>query len=206
MASDMNSFELINDDTLIRIFALCTVPDILALRQVSETKLIPFTLIRSVLQTCKSLFRVSHLRAVWQNAFRLVVLKQGFPFPELPLDPMSTSELEQRVRRAHNLGQKWRSSTFFVNKTILSAAISTRVTDVRILPGRDGNLLLTTSTGVWSVIRIWDTSNGIHKKLVEWSSCGALLQGFAVNTDPRLGTALAISTWQHQSVKQSKIL
>jgi hypothetical protein len=113
---------------------------------------------------------------------------------------MSTHELERNVRRAYRLGRKWLSSDLTVRSSfVFDAAASTRVTDVCILPDRDGKWLLTVAKGVWSVIRIWDTSQGV-KLLMEWCPRGALIQGCAFNSDSTSENALAVSVVQDKSV------
>jgi hypothetical protein len=140
------------------------------------------------------------MRIVWQNACTTQVLQQGFPFPDFSLCSMDSSELERRTRHAYRLSMKWLSPSCEPQKMIIFDATSaTSVSDLRFLPGHDGKWLLTVSKGIWSVITIWDISDGL-RKLSEWGPKGALFNGFALNADPHSAATLAVSIFEEGSV------
>ncbi|KAG6852862.1 hypothetical protein C0991_008497 [Blastosporella zonata] len=109
---------------------------------------------------------------------------------------MPVSELEQRTCHAYRLALRWRSGHRSPRRTFFIDSISNvPVSDIRFLPGRSADWILTVSKGIWDVLTIWDLSSPENdaRKACEWSQRGALFSGIALNTDPASEATLAVS-------------
>ncbi|KAE9409532.1 hypothetical protein BT96DRAFT_848152, partial [Gymnopus androsaceus JB14] len=80
----------LSEDVLIYLFAFLSVPEILCIRQ-----------------TCRLLSETTNQSIVWISAWETQIFRKGYPFPNLNIENMSRSELEQRTRHAYRLAQKW---------------------------------------------------------------------------------------------------
>ncbi|KAG6918472.1 hypothetical protein DXG01_014099 [Tephrocybe rancida] len=108
---------------------------------------------------------------------------------------MSVSELEKRTCHAYRLALRWRSGHLSPPRTLFISSISNiSISDVRFLPGRSGDWILTVSKSIWDVITIWDLSSekGM-RRACEWSPRGGLFTGVAMNTDAGSDATLAVS-------------
>lgn len=131
---------------------------------------------------------ISYSRIVWHNAYRHEVLGAGFPFPRSRLLSMDASALEHSVRRAHRIGQFWRSSTAHPRKiTDFTTSVAAEVTSVRFLPGSQGTRVVTVTKGIWPKITCWEVPAHVTppqaRKIAEWSPKGMIFTGFVVNSD-----------------------
>jgi hypothetical protein len=192
--------DIIDDDTLLYVFAFLSIPEILALRQVSTVSICTRSNPNDLSQTCWRIYRLSSFRIVWKNACITHVLRRHYPFPSSPINSMDSSELEKRTRHAYRLSTRWQSPSCTPRKMVIFDATSTTpVSDLRFVPGHDGKWLLTVSKGIWSVITVWDIGDGL-RKMLEWSPKGAFFNGFALNTDSESDGTLAVSVVQEESV------
>ncbi|KAG6831114.1 hypothetical protein H0H87_006139 [Tephrocybe sp. NHM501043] len=109
---------------------------------------------------------------------------------------MPISELQQRTCQAYRLALRWRSGHLSPRRGLhIDSTSNIPVSDVRFLPGRSGDWVLTMSKGIWDVLTIWDLSspeNGA-RKACEWSPRGALFSGVTLNTDVVSDATLAVS-------------
>ena len=115
---------------------------------------------------------------------------------------MSLPELEQRTCHAFRLASRWLSS-HLNTRTLYVDSLHVPVSDVKFLPGRCGEWILTVSKGIWDVLTIWDLRSPDQneaRKTCEWSLRGALFNGVALNTDPGSDAALAVSVTNDGSV------
>ncbi|KAG5729342.1 hypothetical protein E4T56_gene9917 [Termitomyces sp. T112] len=109
---------------------------------------------------------------------------------------MSVPELEQRTCRAYCLASRWLSGHLNSPRTLYIDSLHVPVSDVKFLPGRCGEWILTVSKGIWDVLTIWDlrsSDKNETRKTCEWSLRGALFNGIALNTDPGSDATLAVS-------------
>ncbi|KAG6847909.1 hypothetical protein H0H93_004998 [Arthromyces matolae] len=111
---------------------------------------------------------------------------------------MSVQELEQRTRHALRLSSRWLSGHLSPRRTLyIDSTANIPVSDVRFLPGRLGEWVLTVSKGIWDVLTIWDlSSSGTEsRKACEWSLRGGLFNGLALNSSSgsEATVALAVS-------------
>jgi len=136
---------------------------------------------------------LSNLRVVWTNIYSVYVLQKRYPFPKIPLDSMSVSELEHYTCHAYALGSRWLSGhPMPCRAAFIDATSNTSVCEIRFVPGHAGHWILIVSKGVWDVITIWDVS-GDPRKCCEWSPRGAIFNGFCLNTHPSSVATLAVS-------------
>jgi hypothetical protein len=137
---------------------------------------------------------------VWTNTCIVNILQKGYPFPTVPLDSMSISELERNTCHAFSLASRWLSGCSIPRRTLfVDATSNTSVSDIRFVPGHAGQWILTVSKGVWGVITIWDISTE-PQKCCEWSPRGAIFNGFTLNSDPSSAATLAVSVLKDGSV------
>ncbi|KAG6811607.1 hypothetical protein H0H92_006622 [Tricholoma furcatifolium] len=109
---------------------------------------------------------------------------------------MSVPELEQRTCHAYHLALRWLSGHLTTRRTlIIDSTSNVPVSDVRFLPGRSGDWIMTVSKGVWDVLSIWDLSSSQNdsRKVCQWSKRGALFNGIVLNTDSGSDATLAVS-------------
>ncbi|KAF9459523.1 hypothetical protein BDZ94DRAFT_1284354 [Collybia nuda] len=172
----MSVFEVIDDDALIYVFSFLRPPDIIAMRK-----------------TCKRMFAVSNLQIVWTNACNKHILKMGYPFSPHTLESLSLSELEHQTYRAYHLASRWLSGYAMSNrKLFIEGTSNTSVSEVRFMPGHDGQWILTVSKSIWDMVTIWDVSSD-PRKCCEWSPRGAIFNGLALNSEPSCKGSIAIS-------------
>ncbi|KAJ7153280.1 hypothetical protein C8R46DRAFT_1006596 [Mycena filopes] len=168
------------DDLVIYLFDLLPIPDILGLRQ-----------------TCKRMQTISTLRIVWTNACKHQILSLQYPFPDVGIESLAVSELEHHVRHAYILASRWLSP----NKvppavhSEFDATNGTPVSALRFVPGHAANWLLAVSSGIWSIIALWELSEPgqAPTKRCEWSRRNCVLQRFVLNDDPASAAFLAVS-------------
>ncbi|RDB17683.1 hypothetical protein Hypma_001259 [Hypsizygus marmoreus] len=176
MTSIRFALDSIDDDVLVYIFSFLRPVDILSLRK-----------------TCRRLLAISKLRIVWTNACSTYILQKGYPFPSQSPDSLSVSELEQQTCHAFDLSSRWISGFTAPRRTLfIDATASTRVSQVRFVPGHAGDWILTVSKGIWDVLTVWDIS-GHPKKCCEWSPRGAIFSGISLNTDISSEATVAVS-------------
>ncbi|KAH7913642.1 hypothetical protein BJ138DRAFT_1099327 [Hygrophoropsis aurantiaca] len=175
------SLDKLNDDILIIIFSIFSIPDILAFRQV-----------------CKRFALISEQRIVWHNAYTTQILQQNIPFTSQPLPSLSDKQLEKLVRRAESLGRRWRSSLSEPRCAISShIGKGAPVEEVRFIPGHDGQWVVTVSKGIWSKLTLWNCFD--LAPVAMWAPDKALFDGIAVNTEFQSSALLAISILQNGS-------
>ncbi|KAH7928028.1 hypothetical protein BV22DRAFT_237197 [Leucogyrophana mollusca] len=175
--------DTIDDDTLINIFSILAIPDILAIRQV-----------------CKRFALISKQRIVWHNACTTQIFHQGIPFTSRPLASLSDKELERRVYRANRLGRRWRSSSTEPRYVVSNqVSTSTPIEEARFIPSHDEQWILTVSKGIWSKITLWRCRD--LTPVAIWAPDRALFDGLAVNVDPTSVAAVAVSVRQNDSFR-----
>ncbi|KAJ6541050.1 hypothetical protein DFH09DRAFT_929314 [Mycena vulgaris] len=173
----------LHDDVLIYLFDLLEIPQILIIRQ-----------------TCKRIQKISELRIVWTNACHHEIMEHRYPFPDVSLVDLSVPELERHTRHAYRLASWWLSSE--PGRPVVfcefDATNGTPVSDLRFIPGREGNWLLSVSMGIWSIISLWELPDTgvLPRKRFEWSRRDCILQKFLLNGDPACEAALAVSVLQ----------
>ncbi|KAG6862113.1 hypothetical protein C0995_005925 [Termitomyces sp. Mi166 len=109
---------------------------------------------------------------------------------------MSVPEIEQRTYHAFRLASRWLSGHLSPRRTLfINSTSNVPVSDVKFIPGRCGDWILTVSKGIWDVLTIWNLTSPDEneRKACEWSSRGALFNGIALNTDPESDATLAIA-------------
>ncbi|KAF9447785.1 hypothetical protein P691DRAFT_801839 [Macrolepiota fuliginosa MF-IS2] len=176
----------LNDDTLIYILSFLEPLQLLVVRK-----------------TCKRLCALTQSRIVWTNACVYYVVGRGHPFPNVPLDSLPTRKLEEHVCRAAHLATKWLSRCWTpTRRWFVNGTTSTSITDVRILPGSEGNVIFTLSKSVWSVVTVWElepvisrtaSENCDFRKRCDWSPRGAIFNGFTLNSCPSSEAKAAVS-------------
>lgn len=122
---------------------------------------------------------------------------------------MSVPELEQRTCHAFGLASRWLSGHLSPRRPMyIYTTCSVPVSDVKFLPGRCGDWVLTVSKGVWDVLTIWNLASDERRrqKTCEWCSRGAIFNGVALNTDPESDATLAVSVLNDGSVAQTERL
>lgn len=139
------------------------------------------------------------MRSVWLKACTRHVLNKQLPFPNEPVESLTSAQLEQRTRHALHLEANWasahpepcRASSFKANS-------SNVISDVRFVPRHGHEWLLTVSKGIWSVVACWDLlDEGGAGTVGEWTCRGALIRDVVVNTDPTSVACWAISVTQN---------
>ncbi|KAK1230338.1 hypothetical protein PQX77_006569, partial [Marasmius sp. AFHP31] len=170
-------------DIFVYIFSLLSIPDILKFRQTSQ-----------------HILALSKLPIVWINARNRDILSRSWPY-DAPVDEDNPLHLENSTRNAWRLGCRWSSSeTMSVNRSKKWAThTSTATSDVRFLDGKEKQMLLTVSKGIWSVLTLWAIDSDDDEepvKLSEWSSRGGLFTGLAVNQDVYADERIAVSISQ----------
>ncbi|TFK71671.1 hypothetical protein BDN72DRAFT_895502 [Pluteus cervinus] len=114
------------EDILIAILTCLPLPDILNLRQ-----------------TCRALHALGCSRAVWTSILQTEVLDKSIPIPGISKSAPDTLTIEQRVRRALRLHQRWTSSNpQSTAEYTFHAGDSARVVDLRFLPRDNGRWLV----------------------------------------------------------------
>ncbi|KAJ7743457.1 hypothetical protein DFH07DRAFT_35885 [Mycena maculata] len=173
----------LHDDVLIYLFSLLDLPGILVLRQ-----------------TCTRMQKISELRIVWTNACNHHILRRHYPFPEVAIEDLSVSDLEKYTRHAYRLASRWRSCASQPPSVFceFDATNGTPVSELRFVPGHNGNWLLAASKGIWSILSLWELSDtgSPPVKRFEWSRRGVLVHGFVLNDDKACDAALAVSITQ----------
>lgn len=150
------------------------------------------------------MYALTALRIVWKNACLHYIIGKGYPFPELSLNRLPVWELERYVCHSSKLAKTWLSGSWIPRRSWSnSATANISVTDVRLIPGSRGTLLITLSKTIWSVITLWklepvvspaSSENCSFEKCCEWSPRGAVVTGFALNSDPLSEVKLAVSS------------
>ncbi len=82
----------------------------------------------------------------------------GFPFPEVPLDAISTHELREATKRGFGLGKRWRSGMSTPQSVCNISNFS--APDVRFISGHGGRLLAMISKSVWYELSVWTFQMG----------------------------------------------
>lgn len=162
------------------------------------------------------MYALTQLRIVWTSACMRYIIGRGYPFPNVPLDTLSVQELERYVCHAARLATKWLSRDWVpARKWSINATTNTSVTDVRLIPGSAGALMLTLSKSVWSAVTIWELEPVISRTIndrcsfhrrCEWSPRGAIFSGFALNSCPSSEVKLAISVLNNGFVLKIPVL
>ncbi|KAJ7733040.1 hypothetical protein B0H16DRAFT_172886, partial [Mycena metata] len=173
-------FQDLPDDVVIYMFDMVSIPDILSLRQ-----------------TCKRMHKISGLRIVWTNACNHHILPPYYPFPNVQIEELTVPELEHCVRDAYSLASRWLSLNSISPGAYsdFDATNGTPVSDLRFVPGYDGNWLLAVSSGIWSIIALWELRDEgrTATKRWEWSRRNCTLRSFAMNDDQSSNALLALS-------------
>ncbi|KAG2133541.1 uncharacterized protein EDB93DRAFT_883569 [Suillus bovinus] len=175
------SLDSLDDDTLLGVFAVLTVPDVLSLRQ-----------------TCRRLLVFSSQQIVWQNIASSQILQQGIPFSKKPLSSFSVRDLEDRVRRAYHLGKAWKAPSITFRASGFTASRGGPIQDIHFIPGYDRRWLITVSQGIWSMIILWDRRS--LTRVTSWSPEKAVFSALTVNTSEDSEAALAVSLHRYDSV------
>ncbi|KAF8556548.1 hypothetical protein OG21DRAFT_1408858 [Imleria badia] len=164
----------LNQDILIYLFTVLSIPEILLLRQVS-----------------RRLYIVSEQHAVWKTACTNKILRNGIPFPKRALTSFSAKDLERQTMRAYRLGLNWRSPTTTLHQVVSTHIKFGAVEQIKFLSRRGRSWIITTSIGIWWTLCVRDCDS-LHV-VAEWSPGKALFNGIAVNSDDQSDAAIAIS-------------
>ncbi len=132
------------------------------------------------------------MRLVWVHASACNVILPGFPFPEVPLDAISTHDLREATKRGFGLGKRWRSGMSTPQSVCNISNFS--APDVRFISGHGGRLLAMISKSVWYELSVWDISDGArYRKVCEWGLRGGIFTGVALDGDGQSPATIAIS-------------
>ncbi|TDL27111.1 hypothetical protein BD410DRAFT_741538 [Rickenella mellea] len=181
------------DDILLIIIDYSSVSSILKLRE-----------------TCRRFCDLTQLRSVWLKTCIKHVLDVKLPFPDGPLDSLTSAELESQTRHALEIQQAWTSRHPGPRKTLkFQANPSNFISDVHFVPRKNNRWMVTVSKGIWSVIVCWDLGrikDNTPHKLGEWTCRGALILDVVVNTDPENKGCLAVALFQDNVYHRVEIL
>lgn len=137
---------------------------------------------------------IAFSRVVWAHACSTHVISNGYPFPNTPLNQLSTRDLIHNTNHAYSLAKRWTAGVSKPRQMkYISGTSGTSVSDVHFVPGHDDSLLLTISKVIWSVLDIWFIDSDNPQKVCEWSPRGAIFTGFALNSDKTSEATIAIS-------------
>ncbi|ETW83396.1 hypothetical protein HETIRDRAFT_474524, partial [Heterobasidion irregulare TC 32-1] len=181
--SNENLLDRLNDDVVVLILSVITVPDIIACRE-----------------TCRRLNVFSRLRLVWQRAYVNHVLGPNLPhvYLESHLASLSEQHLEYLTLRALRWEKIWAPvpaspAHHFTFQTPQSNAIS----DVSFIPGHGDRCLAVVTQGIWAAVSIWDIGEealGPARRISEWTPPkGATVHAFVVNLEPDAEATIAVS-------------